>query len=195
MVVDRSTTRPDSQYSVGVVRPQPLPTDSAPERPAHSGTVTRIEADQEINAPTNLTWNAVKDFGSYDDWNPVFLHIDGARSPGRTGSVTVRDRAHDLAKTEVRLLFSKPPVALAWRWSIPGLSGFSPEQYFYIDSRPGDLSHVYLGTSFCGPFSSALAVGIRHMIEPLLQDMCLALKARVEHAARLLDHHSAGRVG
>ena len=161
---------------------------------AHSGMVTRVEADQAIDAPTNRTWNAVENFDSYDDWNPVFRHIDGARSPGRTGSETVRDRANDLAKAEVRLLFSKPPVALAWRWSIPGLSGLSPEQYFYIDSRPGGLSHVYLGTSFCGPCASALAVGIRPMIEPLLQDMCLALKACLEHPGRLLDHHVAGRV-
>ena len=159
-----------------------------------SGTVARVEADQAIDVPANRTWNVVEDFDNYDDWNPVFRHIDGARSRGRTGYVTVRDRVNGLVNTEVRLLFREPPVALAWRWSIPGLSELAPEQYFYIDSRPGGLSHVYFGTSFRGPFAGALAVGVRPMIEPLLREMCLALKTRLERPSPVLNRHSASPV-
>jgi hypothetical protein len=156
-----------------------------PPKPAHSGKAARIEADQAIDAPSSLSWDTIEDFDSYDDWNPVFRHVEGARSRDCTGHVTVRDHADCVVKVEIKLLLSEPPAVLAWRWRMPALSELAPEQYFYIDSPADGRSHVYVGTSFCGPFAAALAVGLRPIVEPLLRNMCLALKARVEQRGRL----------
>jgi len=154
-----------------------------PRLPFHTTRETRIEADLAIDAHASACWKAVVDFDAYDHWNPVFRHIDGARACGRTGHVKVCDRVNSLVEVKIRLLLSEPPVALAWRWSIPGLAEHAPEQYFYIDSTPGGASHVFLGTSFTGPFARPVVAALSCLVEPMLQDICSALKTRVERQA------------
>jgi hypothetical protein len=158
------------------------PPPPLPRLPFHATKETRIEADLPISARASACWNAIVDFDAYDDWNPVFRHIEGARACGRTGHVRVCDRANSLAEVRIRLLLSEPPVALAWRWSIPGLAELAPEQYFYIDSKPGGASHVFLGTSFIGPLAVPIVAALRGVVVPMLQDICVALKTRAEAA-------------
>jgi hypothetical protein len=77
-----------------------------------------------IPAPPSAVWAVLVDTGSYGEWNPVFVSVDGAYEKGRTIVNDVAFPDGSIVAMEATILSVVPERSLRQRGGTPGLQTF-----------------------------------------------------------------------
>jgi hypothetical protein len=138
-----------------------------------------LRSDIEIDAPPEMVWEVLTDFGSYPEWNPFIRRIEGEVSPGASLRVRMQPPGRRGMTFKPKLLKVEPNQELRWlgRLVIPGL--FDGEHIFSIETS--EPTHVRFHQREI--FKGLLVPMLRRMLQDTrrgFDEMNRALKLRVE---------------
>jgi hypothetical protein len=120
-----------------------------------------IRSEVTIDATAEEVWAVLADFGSYDEWNPSFVSIDGRAEAGTKLDIVFSLKGDRTMRMRPTVLVAEPGRELRWlgRLFVPGL--FDGEHRFEIRAdEPGRVRFVQ-GERFRG----LLVPFLRSMIE------------------------------
>jgi hypothetical protein len=82
-----------------------------------------IHAEIDIDAPPEVVWEVLTDFGRYPRWNPFIVEIRGEARAGETLEVTVAPPGQERRVFRTRVTHADRAGELTWigRLPIPGL--------------------------------------------------------------------------
>jgi len=135
-----------------------------------------------IDAPADLVWRVLVDFGSYHEWNPVESDVRGEARVGATLEHTSKLPNRKPMSFRATIVQAEPPRALAWRGRIlvPGI--FDVRHHFEIDSLDDDRSRLRQFEHFSGllvPFTP----GVLRDTQAAFELANAAIKERAERLA------------
>ena len=94
------------------------------DRPAKVVTMSTA-----VPGPKQDVWEALTDFGAYDDWNPVITDARGEAREGTELDLDVTLPGHDPESLDAEVLIARPERKLRWqdRLLVPGLRDWEYE--------------------------------------------------------------------
>jgi hypothetical protein len=139
-----------------------------------------IHAEIDIDAPPEVVWAILTDFGRYPRWNPFIREIRGEARAGETLEVTVElpEQARRVFRT--RVLHADAAGELTWlgRLPLPGL--LDGEHSFVVaPNRDGRTTRFIQHEHFSGVLLGFLG-GFEHEVRAGFDAMNRALKAEAE---------------
>jgi hypothetical protein len=151
----------------------------------------RIETSIEINADPSKVWEVLSDFGSYPDWNPFIVSLQGKPEVGERLNVELRTVAGKRMKFTPTVLVWEPGRALIWRGKVLFRGIFDGEHRFELESAGEGrtrLSHTETFTGFLLPLIwNSMKDDTRRGFESMNE----ALKVRVEGRVKNLQSPTA----
>jgi hypothetical protein len=108
--------------------------------------ITKID----INAPVEIVWSILLDFGSYPQWNPFIRSISGKAEAGARLKATIQLQGGKSITFRPRVLVAAPNKELRWRgrFILPGL--FDGEHFFQLESVSENQTIFTQGEKFSG---------------------------------------------
>lgn len=112
--------------------------------------MTLLTSEIVIDAPSEVVWQVLVDFGSYPEWNPVEIQARGEAVVGAPFEHTGKLPGREPRTFHAKIIEATPPRALAWkgRIVIPGL--FDVRHHFEIDPLGDDRSRLRQFEHFSG---------------------------------------------
>jgi hypothetical protein len=94
------------------------------DRPAKVVTISTA-----VPGPKQEVWEALTDFRSYDDWNPVITEADGEAREGTELDLDVALPGHDPESLDAEVVIARPERKVRWqdRLLVPGLRDWEYE--------------------------------------------------------------------
>lgn len=94
------------------------------DRPAKTVTTTTTVEGSKLEV-----WEALADFGHYDDWNPVVTHAEGEAREGTELELDVVLPGHEPESLDAKVLVARPLRKIGWqaRLLVPGLRDWEYE--------------------------------------------------------------------
>lgn len=135
-----------------------------------------IRIETEIDAPPEVVWEVLTDFGAYEAWNPVFTSADGDLREGGTVDVDIETTKLPATSMTMSIVNVVSNSRLQWvgtfgsRWLFKGVHTF--ELQALDDNRTLFVNHE----RFSGPLVPILTRGLRRDYEAMNR----ALAERVE---------------
>lgn len=101
-----------------------LGVSAALDRPAKAVTTTTTVAGSKLEV-----WEALTDFGDYEDWNPVVTHAEGEAREGTELELDVALPGHESESLDAEVLVARPIRKISWqaRLLVPGLRDWEYE--------------------------------------------------------------------
>ena len=87
-----------------------LGTSAALDAPSRTSTASTV-----IEAPREVVWNILTDFGSYSDWNPYMTAVSGAQRVGESLDIRLVTPGHDPRDISATIYVLRPPRKLRWQ--------------------------------------------------------------------------------
>ena len=84
-----------------------------------------VRAELTINAEPEQVWSVLTDAGSYEDWNPILVSVDGDFVEGQTLSVGMKNPDGSVTVVEPKIRKLVPEVELNQVGGIPGVLTFN----------------------------------------------------------------------
>lgn len=139
-----------------------------------------VVTEIEIEAPPDAVWAVLSDTGSYPDWNPLILAVDGELAPGNQLSATLKlpDNAPMQFRPTVLELVENQTLRWIGRTGFTGI--FDGEHYFILDETDRGTTRFVHGENFSGMIVFPLMALIGADTEAGFNAMNAALKATVE---------------
>lgn len=153
--------------------------------------MTVLSSDIVIDAPSEVVWGVLVDFGSYPDWNPVEIQVRGEAVVGSVLEHTARLPGRKPMTFKAKIIEAAPSRALAWKGRIvvPGL--FDVTHHFEIDTLADHRSRLRQFEHFSGvlvPFMRSTLRDTQAAFELANQ----AIKQRAENVASTPPDSQAG---
>jgi hypothetical protein len=141
-----------------------------------------------IDAPADVVWRVLVDFGSYPEWNPVEIDVRGEARVGATLEHTSKLPNRKPMSFRARIVQAEPPRALAWRGRIlvPGI--FDVRHHFEIDPLGDNQSRLRQFEHFSGvlvPFTP----GVLRDTQAAFELANAAIKQRAERLTAPTSGH------
>lgn len=137
-----------------------------------------ISTQIEIEAEAGRVWEALTDFPSYPEWNPMIRRAEGELKAGSRLRLRYEPAGHDGKNYRPKLLVVNPGNELRWLGNpwIPGL--VRSEHYFLLQPLRGFRTRVGHG------------MFIKGLLAPFLRDMLQGTKGPFEEMNRALKNRS-----
>jgi hypothetical protein len=141
--------------------------------------LTLLSSEIVIEAPSEIVWQVLVEFGSYSDWNPVEIKAKGEAVIGARFEHTGKLPGREPRTFKAKIIEAAPPRALAWKGRIvvPGL--FDGRHHFEIDPLADDRCRLRQFEHFSGvlvPFMS----GVLRDTQAAFEVANAAIKQRAE---------------
>lgn len=141
-----------------------------------------IRTEIEIDAPVARVWRVLTDFGSYPQWNPFIVSLEGELRPGSRLRVTLS--LPESNKEQVfrpRLLKCEENAELRWLGHLWMKGLFDGEHFFRLHARDAQHTRFVHGEDFSGVLLKLGHGAITQAARGFVY-MNQALKRRVETA-------------
>lgn len=138
--------------------------------------VTRMDLD----AAPDEVWQALTDFASYPDWNPLIRFIDGPLEEGAQLNLTIAPAGLKARHVRPSVTHVAPGRELRWqrRAMVPGL--FDREHALIVEPRGEHDTRFVNRERFTGMFVPLFWGDVRDNTRRMFELMNRALKIRVE---------------
>ena len=97
---------------------------AALDRPAKVVTMSAT-----VTGPKQEVWEALTDFGAYEDWNPVVTHAEGEAREGAELDLDIVLPGHDAESLDAEVVIVRPERKVHWqdRLLLPGIRDWEYE--------------------------------------------------------------------
>lgn len=111
-----------------------------------------LSSEIEIDASSDVVWQVLTDFGSYQDWNPVEIRMAGEPVAGTVLEHTSKIPGRKPMQFRPTITEAQPGKVLAWegRLFMPGL--FDVHHRFELEALPGQRTRLRQLERFSGIF-------------------------------------------
>jgi len=134
-----------------------------------------------IDAPADLVWAVVADFGSYGEWNPFCVAVDGDFELGAAIVLHTPDPAKpgELLQTQEYISAMSPPGHLQYNTgdSIPGIHAIRDQ---WIEDLGDDRSSYRTVDAFTGEYAQVAYDLTGQWVTDGFNALAYALKERAE---------------
>lgn len=140
-----------------------------------------LQTEIEVAASPERIWDILTDFGSFPQWNPFILTVDGELTAGTRLEVRIQPPGGMAMTFKPTVITVEPNLELRWLGHLmtPGL--FDGEHYFLIEDAGEGRSRLVQGEKFSGALVSLMGlIGLYGKTVAGFQEMNQALKARAE---------------
>jgi hypothetical protein len=109
-----------------------------------------LTSEITIDAPPDVVWRVLSDFGSYPEWNPIEIEAKGEPVVGSTLEHTAKLPGRKPQSFRATIIEATPARALAWKGSIIVRGLFDVRHHFEIDPVDGKHSRLRQFEQFSG---------------------------------------------
>lgn len=140
----------------------------------------QIKTVIDIKATPDAIWQALTDFGAYNDWNPMLQNVKGEARAGSKVSFEVLTGKTKRLKLAAKVGQADAPAEL--NWSGGSALAIGGMHYFRLEELSDGHTRLHHGENFKGLLLPLIAKSIKRS-EPLYKAMNNALKERIEQKA------------
>jgi hypothetical protein len=134
-----------------------------------------------IDASAERVWQALTDFPSYPEWNPLIHRVGGTLAPGSHLTVTLGGSDGNERTTHPTVVHLRPGREIRWR-DRPGVPGLmDTESSFKIEPLGPEQVRFVHWQATSGLLAMLLGMGSNARLRGRLEAMNAALKEQVEH--------------
>jgi hypothetical protein len=144
-----------------------------------------IQTEIEIDAPAEVVWQILVDFGRHPEWNPFIEAISGEPKQGSRLSLTVRPPGGRAMSFGPTVLAAEEARELRWlgRVGLPRI--FDGEHRFVLEPLGAERVRLVHAECFRGVLVPLLWRGLETRTREGFEQMNRALKERAEGAASM----------
>lgn len=135
----------------------------------------QYQVSREIDAPAQRVWALLTDAGSYRDWNPTIVSLDGRIALGET--IRLVSTLNPKRTFKLKVATMDAPQRMVWSDGMP-LGLFTGERTYVLDER-GGRTQFSMTERFTGPLSGLITKAIPDMTDSFAQ-FADGLKAAAE---------------
>jgi hypothetical protein len=142
----------------------------------------QVQTHIDIEAPAQVVWAILADFGMYRRWNPLIRGVLGRPAMGRQIEVQLRAATGADIAARLTIVAIREDREMKWLecWAMPAL--FASERRFWIEPRSGGGVRFHHGEQARGIMVPLLRQRRRLRSRPGIDAMNTALKQRAERA-------------
>jgi hypothetical protein len=124
--------------------------------------MTTYSVSRSINAGPTTVWGLLTDSGSYPDWNPAVLGIEGDISPGETIKLT--SIVNPERQFKLKVTGFDPPASMVWSEGMP-LGLFKGVRTYSLKSGPAGTTEFSMQEVFSGLLAPLITKSIPDMTD------------------------------
>lgn len=136
-----------------------------------------------IDAPSDVVWEVLADFGRWNEWNPSVPSIAGDLEVGSTVALTLVMPGRPSLNVEAQLLQVQPGRCLTWHGNVAADWLFAGDREFVIDADGDDAVRFTHVDHVRGALFPALRVFMGGALQRHHDSLNAALKQRAETLA------------
>jgi hypothetical protein len=133
-----------------------------------------------INASADKVWNVLTDFGSYPDWNPFVIKLEGDTQEGNQIVVNLKMEGSKPQTFQPMVLKKELNKEFRWKGKLFVQGLFDGEHYFQLNRISENETEFIHGEVFSGVLVAPIMSLIGEKTENGFNAMNSALKSRAE---------------